>query len=58
MLENEAAYKKCTKERENVHRIMKHTYDPSQIKKRQYVENLLTTNPIKRHQSYEAIVDY
>jgi len=55
MMENEAAYKKASQERENTHRIMKTTFDPSNLKRRHEVERLMDSQDLQRHKSINAI---
>lgn len=40
MMENEAAYKKFNQERENVHRIMRTTFEPNMLKQKRDAEKL------------------
>lgn len=41
MMENEAAYKKFNQERENVHRLMRTTFEPNMLKQKRDAERLL-----------------
>ena len=56
MLENEAAYKKVSQERENVHRMMKTTFDPNQIARQREAENFMQAQNKKRGLSVDGIL--
>lgn len=56
MMENEAAYKKFNQERENVHRLMRTTFEPNILKQKRDAERLLQSQDMKRYTSLEGVI--
>jgi hypothetical protein len=55
MMENEAAYRKASHERESVHRLMKTTFDPSTLKRRHEAEKMVHSIEMQNVKSAESV---